>query len=423
MSPSGRGRLAAIGPVPDVGHDELGDLLLDHFYRGARIQRVLRLALVAFFVGTLLAVPPGSGLFVSWVVVVCYAVWSVVIGYLVGIASAEAATYVWLALFFDVIATAALTLVADSSAEQTWTAYVIVNGFFLIPVLAAAQLDAWACAIVSGTAVLGYLGASIATRHANDSEPWWVLILRVFLLAVVALGCVLLSRLQRHRVRAISRLAVDRRRLVDELVDVERRERADLAEHLHDGALQYVLAARQDLEDVGDDPVATERVDHALSQAVQLLRSTLTQLHPAVVHEAGLLPALRDLTDDLTRRTHLQVRLVADGWDDRTRTGADALLLGTARELVTNVVKHARATRVEIGLSLTGTGAEPLARLEVADDGVGLGDADLAERLGAGHLGLASRRIHVEAAGGSLRFLPVEPHGTRVEVSVPATGR
>ena len=276
---------------------------------------------------------------------------------------------------------------------------------------------------MSGTAVLGYLGASIATRHANDSEPWWVLILRVFLLAVVALGCVLLSRLQRHRVRAISRLAVDHRRLVDDFVDVERRERADLAEHLHDGALQYVLAARQDLEDVGDDPVATERVDHALSQAVQLLRSTLTQLHPAVVHEAGLLPALRDLTDDLTRRTHLQVRLVADGWDNRTRTGADALLLGTARELVTNVVKHASATRVEIGLSLTGTGAEPLARLEVADDGVGLGDADLAERLGAGHLGLTSRRIHVEAAGGSLRFLPVEPHGTRVEVSVPATGR
>ena len=84
-----------------------------------------------------------------------------------------------------------------------------------------------------------------------------------------------------------------------ELVDVEERERQALAEHLHDGALQYVLAARQDLEDVGTDPVAAERVDHALGEAIQMLRSTLTQLHPVVVQEVGLLPALRDLTQDV----------------------------------------------------------------------------------------------------------------------------
>jgi two-component system NarL family sensor kinase len=423
MTRSARRLPAILGPMPDLQGGELGGLLLDHFYRGARIQRVLRLALVAFFVVALLAVPPGDELALSWVIVLSYAVWSVVVGLLVGLASVEAASYVWLALLFDVLATTALTLVADSSAEQTWTAYVVVNGFFLIPVIAAGQLNPWACGIVSGAAVLGYLGASIATRHADDGEPWSVLLLRVFLLAVVGLGCVLLSRLQRHRVLAIGRLAEDRRRLVEQLVDVEERERTTLAEHLHDGALQYVLAARHDLEDVGTDPVAGERVDHALSQAVQLLRTTLTQLHPAVVHEAGLLPALHDLVEDVSRRSELDVRLVTDGWDDATRTTADALLLGTARELVTNVVKHARASSVEIRVSLASGGGGALARLEVADDGVGLDGTDLDERLRGGHLGIASRRIHLEAVGGTMHFLTAEPQGTRVEVSVPTTLR
>jgi two-component system NarL family sensor kinase len=422
MSDAGRRLLAALAPTWELPGDGLRQLLLDHFYRGARIQRALRLVLVAFFVATLVWVPPNDSRVLSWLIVVCYAVWSLAIGVLVGFASARVASYVWLALFVDVVATAALTLVADSSAEVTWTAYVVVNGLFLIPVLAAAQLNASASAFVSAAAVAGYVSSSLATRHANDNEPWSVLVLRTALLAAVGLAAVLLSRLQRRRVVAIGRLAEDRRELVDELVDVEERERRDLADHLHDGALQYVLAARQDLEDVGSDPQAAGRVDHALGEAIQLLRSTLTQLHPAVVHEAGLLPALRDLTVGVSRRARLDVRLRTEGWDDDTRTAADGLLLGTARELVTNVAKHAHATHVEVVLVLENAGAGPdLARLVVTDDGVGLRDTDLAARLREGHLGLASRRIHVEAAGGSLRVEAVEPHGTRVDVRVPVT--
>jgi two-component system NarL family sensor kinase len=421
MSGAGRRVLAALAPTWDL-HGDLRELLLDHFYRGARIQRVLRLVLVAFFVATLLWVPPNDSRVLSWLIVACYAAWSLAIGVLVEAASVRVASYVWLSLFVDVLATAALTLVSDSSAAVTWTAYVVVNGLFLIPVVAAAQLNAWASAVVSAVAVASYVGSSLATRHVNDDEPWSVLVLRTAVLAAVGLGAVLLSRLQRHRVLAIGRLAEDRRELVDQLVVVEERERRDLAEHLHDGALQYVLAARQDLEDVGTDPVAAERVDHALGEAIALLRSTLTQLHPAVVHEAGLLPALRDLTDGLARRSPLDVRLRTEGWDDETRTAADGLLLGTARELVTNVAKHARATRVEVALTLEGDSSGPRqARLVVTDDGVGLGDTDLAGRLREGHLGLASRRIHVEAVGGSLRVEAVEPHGTRVDVRVPVT--
>ncbi len=410
--------LARLSPVlPEVAPGPVRELLLEHFYRGARIQRVLRVALIAFFAGTLFVIPPGDGQALSWVIVLCYLVWAVVVGLLVSQATEEVVPYVWLALIFDVLATSSLTVVADASAQQSWTAYVIVNGFFLLPVLAAAQLSPSACGVVSTLAVVTYLVSSAATHH-DGTEMWSALVLRTALLAVLGLGCVLLSAVQRHRVLAITALATDRSRLVAELVDVEERERQALAEHLHDGALQYILAARHDVEDVATDPLAAERVDHALGEAIRMMRSTLTQLHPVVLQEVGLLPALRDLTAEVGRR-RLDVRLVAEDWADLP-TSVDQLLLGTARELLTNVVKHAGASSAVVELSqevLLDT--RRFARLVVADDGRGLSPDDLDDLLRAGHLGIASRRIHVEAAGGRLDIRTAHPHGTRVEVVLP----
>ena len=95
------------------------------------------------------------------------------------------------------------------------------------------------------------------------------------------------------------------------------------------------------------------------------------------------------------------------------RTPVDALLLATARELLTNVVKHAQATRADVRLSVDG----PDAVLVVADDGVGV-DPQLVDRRAAeGHLGLVSRRVRIESAGGTLTVAPGA--GTRVECRIP----
>ena len=69
------------------------------------------------------------------------------------------------------------------------------------------------------------------------------------MLAALSLAGVLLSWVQRSRVLTIAGLILDRGRLSTELAEVETTARRALAEELHDGALQYVLAARQDLED------------------------------------------------------------------------------------------------------------------------------------------------------------------------------
>jgi two-component system NarL family sensor kinase len=291
----------------------------------------------------------------------------------------------------------------------------LINGFFLVPVIAAAQLNPWISAIVAVPAVLVYLVASLLIRNV-DADPISEIVLRTGLLAVVAIGCVLLSRVQRSRVSTIARLLDERNDLLAEMVTIEQREQRDLAETLHDGALQYVLAARQELEALDEgDPEAVERIDLALAETSRLLRSTMTQLHPAVVDTAGLLPALRDLVETVNARGQLSAELQIRNWDDNLRTPMDELLLTTARELVTNVVKHAQARTVSIELAReAGTAA-----LRVSDDGVGMAGVDLDARLGAGHLGVASRRIRLEAAGGRITFSPADPHGTIVDVDMP----
>jgi two-component system, NarL family, sensor kinase len=339
---------------------------------------------------------------VCWLVVICYLVWTLAVGVLTRAGGVRALRFSWLALFVDVITVAALTLITDSSAERTWAPYVLINAFFVVPVIAAAQLNPWICAIVAAPAVLVYLFSSLAIRHV-DADPISEILLRTGLLATVGLGCVLLSRVQRSRVSTIARLLDERTDLLAEMVTIEQREQRDLAETLHDGALQYVLAARQELEAVDEgDPEAVERIDLALAETSRLLRSTMTQLHPAVVDSAGLLPALRDLVATVNTRGQLSAELQTQNWDDDLRTPIDELLLTTARELITNVVKHAQAGTVLIELAReAGT-----ATLRVSDDGVGMAGVDLDARLGAGHLGVASRRIRLEAAAAGSASVP-----------------
>lgn len=393
------------------------ELLAEHTRRGAGIRRLLRLLLGGFFIAVLLTEPPQEHRVLCWVIVGCYLVWSLAVGAMVRAGLEQVERLSWLFLFVDVVALAALTLVTDSSASVSWTPYLLINGFFLIPVMAAAQLNPLVCVVVITPAVGVYFVSGLLIRHVSE-EPISFVLLRTAMLAVVGLGAILLSRLQRARVETIAGLLTERTALLEEMVSVQQREQRNLAETLHDGALQYVLAARQELDDALDGDVeASERIDEALREATRLLRSTMSQLHPAVLDTAGLLPALRDTVETFRARGRFRIELDSDGWEDGLRTGADELLLTTARELLTNVVKHADARLVRVALSRTAD----TARMVISDDGRGMAEVDLQARLGAGHLGLASRRIRVEAAGGTIDFRAAEPHGTVVEIDLPLT--
>jgi two-component system NarL family sensor kinase len=399
------------------------DILIDHAIRGIRVQVVLRLFLSLFVLLAVSLDPPAHAAAFSVVTAVLYAVWCIGGAVVVVRHPATMARYAWVALPVDLLLLTALAVVASQSDEISWTTDVLISGFVLVPMIAAIALQPTVCAVVVVATALVYAVSSALARSSNG-EPWSVVVLRILVVTALAVGAILLSRLQRSRVTTIGSLAAERARLLDATMEIEERERRDLADNLHDGALQYVLAARQELATLRDsaDPVTLDRVDGALRDAAQLLRSTLSELHPAVLEQAGLSVALTDLASSFGSRAGAPtVSVDTAGWPPELRTSVDPLIFATARELLTNVAKHAAAESVEV----TAEFDAGRARLVVVDDGVGLpADVDVEElmrqRQAKGHIGLASRRVRIEGAGGTMSLSDHPNGGTVAIVEVPA---
>ncbi len=384
---------------------------------GIRLQVALRALLVCFVLATLLLLPLVSGQPVALVIASCYAVGAASTAVWLLSGSGSALRYGWAVLYLDLIVLTVLGLIAVNSAAISWTSEVLLRGIFVIPVLAATELRPIACASVSIPAAGLYLGISLLTQSDNI-EPTASILLRGAVMVSIAVASVALSVIQRSHLQSIGALAEGRRQLLDELGSVEQRERRALAEHLHDGALQYVLAARQDLAEGrrSGDPAEFDRVEEALGRTSQLLRTTVSDLHPAVLGRVGLPAAIRTLATAAEQRGKLAVALDVSGWPDGLRTAADPLLYSVTREMISNVVRHAGAHTMRITVARH----DGQLTVTVADDGTGLSSGQLADRLADGHIGLHSQRVRVEAGGGTMTIASGGPGGgTRVGVELP----
>ena len=197
-------------------------------------------------------------------------------------------------------------------------------------------------------------------------------------------------------------LAASRARIV-QAGDAERRR---LERNLHDGAQQRLvslalllrLAARRH----PDDPELA-RMGDELSHALQELRELARGIHPAVLTERGLEPAVRALADRALIPVELDVALA-----ERLPDAVEAAAYYVVAEALTNVAKYAGASLVRIRVARAGMRA----LIEVADDGAGGAHPDG----GTGLRGLADR---VEALGGRLEIESPRGGGTTLRADIP----
>ena len=385
---------------------------------GFRLQLALRLLLAAFIAVTLLIERPpnrfGLCMFILAVylaVVAAWAAWAFSRQHPRDRLSSPIAFAVLLA---DVIVVGALTAITGIAASLAWTSDVLLQGLFIIPIIAAAQLRARISAAMALPTLLSFVVASWINQEANE-EPWPPIFLHATVLVALAGGSVVLSYIQRSRIRTIRKLLTQRTELLDEILGLEMREQTELSERLHDGALQSVLAARYDLAAIRSGSTeALNRMDSALTDSVHLLRDVVRELHPEVLNRSGLRAAVEQLAHTVAERADLTVDLDVDGWPEGIRTDVDRILFGCAREITNNVVKHARAGTVQISLDLGKT----MARLHIRDDGVGMGDVNLTRVIEEGHIGLAAIRTKVLAADGQFD-IDSDSTGTDMTVTVP----
>jgi two-component system NarL family sensor kinase len=211
------------------------------------------------------------------------------------------------------------------------------------------------------------------------------------------------------------RLALVRSRAehAEELAARERLHHERLTARLHDGPLQLVSSAYQDIE----EHRAGEQVDFALvsdtlQRSIAAMRDMTRDLYASVLDDAGLAAALGHAAAQVQQQGGPPVTVEVGV----SSSGAhDGLLVAATHELLTNVRKHAKATHASVVVS---RGADGTIVLAVRDDGVGMTPEDRAAAIERGHIGLDATGRRVASAGGRVRYDDGEP-GTTVVVLVP----
>ena len=200
-------------------------------------------------------------------------------------------------------------------------------------------------------------------------------------------------------------LAASRARIVAAGDDARRR----LERNLHDGAQQRLvslaLTLRMAARRHGEDPDLT-RAGEELTLALEELRELARGIHPAVLTERGLEPAVESLASRAPLPVEVDICLA-----ERLPGPVEAAAYYVVAEALTNVAKYARASEVIVGVGRSNSHA----CIEVRDDGVGGAAADR----GSGLRGLADR---VEALGGRLVLDSPAGEGTTLRAEIPVGG-
>lgn len=204
--------------------------------------------------------------------------------------------------------------------------------------------------------------------------------------------------------------------------DVREHERTRIAREIHDSlgqaltALKLQLAAAQTAAGPAA-PSLRERLSETalmVDDLVKNVRRIATELRPPILDQLGLPAALEWMAQDFTRRTGIACEPTILPTEEAISQELATALFRIAQEALTNVSRHAAATRVQIELGLK----SGCVTLEVLDDGQGITEA---AATGPGSLGILGMRERAAALGGVLEVAPRSNGGTRVAAWFPPT--
>ena len=204
------------------------------------------------------------------------------------------------------------------------------------------------------------------------------------------------------------------------LVQIQETERLHVARELHDDAGQTLASLMLVLGQLERDANDPDKVRAAVREIRQVANSVQEDLHrlamdlrPASLDHLGLVAALEAICAKLQRQYGLPVQFKAVGWGEaRLGTEAEVTLYRVAQEALTNVVRHAHATHIDVLLQQGEQGAT----LTVEDNGVGF---DPERSASESRLGLVGMRERCEMMGGTLVVESSHGAGTTLVAEIP----
>ena len=272
--------------------------------------------------------------------------------------------------------------------------------------------------------VTGTMGEEVAIETLKSGATDYVLKTRLSRLIPAVHRALRESQERSHRRRAEEQLRESHerlRKLSDYLQSVREQERTRIAREVHDELGQALTSCKLDVSWIASrlprefKPVLdrARALSTHIDSTIQMVRRISAELRPGVLDHLGLAAALEWQANEFQNRTGIRCDVDSNVGEQLLEQGLSTTLFRIFQETLTNVIRHAGATRVNVLLRL---GPRQIS-LEVIDNGRGIVPAEISNPTSMGLLGMRERAALL---GGRFRIsrLPAGK-GTRVRVTIP----
>jgi signal transduction histidine kinase len=214
------------------------------------------------------------------------------------------------------------------------------------------------------------------------------------------------------------------RRLSRQILSAQEEERKEISRELHDVIAQTLTGINVRLAALKKEAALNTkgldrniaRTQRLVEKSVDIVHQFARELRPAVLDDLGLIPALHSFLKSFTARTGVRARLTAFAGVEQLDTARRTVLYRVAQEALTNVARHAQASRVEVSIQKVPDGI----CMRIKDDGKSFEVERVLHGKGSRRLGLLGMRERLEMVGGRFEVQSAPGQGTTITAQIPA---
>ena len=213
------------------------------------------------------------------------------------------------------------------------------------------------------------------------------------------------------------------RHLSRQILLAQEEERREISRELHDVIAQTLTGINVRLAALAKEAMTNTkgldrniaRTQRLVEKSVDIVHQFARELRPAVLDDLGLIPALHSFVKNFSKRTHILVHLKAFAEVEQLAIAKRTVLFRVAQEALTNVARHAQASRVEVSIQKLPDGI----CMKIKDDGKSFQVDRVLHAKGSKRLGLLGMRERLEMVGGHFGVVSLQGKGTTVIAQLP----